>query len=172
MVRKPRWRTRDIRSLIYPRYGYPWCTRPSTQALLYLVPSKYLFLPSLRAHSSEITYLSSERFCLKFGRFFAEILKSEYQEILPWSPIHFHPEIYRVLKVKNRKFSQSFLCNENCIDIFWVSPLTAHVDSKFLAMHNETLRHMKTSRFSFSPSEGNCQSFTRTRFNENFIAPV
>ena len=31
-------------------------------------------------------------------------------------------------------FSQSFLCNENCIDIFQVSPLTAHVDSKFLAM--------------------------------------
>ena len=56
MVRKPRWRTRDIRSLIYPRYGYPWCTRPSTQALLYLVPSKYLFLSSSRAHSSEITF--------------------------------------------------------------------------------------------------------------------
>ena len=157
MVRKPRWRTRDIRSLIYPRYGYPWCTRPSTQALLYLVPSKYLFLPSLRAHSSEITYLSSERFCLKFGRFFAEILKSEYQEILPWSPIH--TEIYGVLKVKNRNFSKSFLCNENCIDIFWVSPLTAHVDLKFLAMRNKTLRHKKTSGFSFSPSEGNCQLF-------------
>ena len=88
----------------------------STQAVLYLVPSKYLFLPSLRAHSLEITYLSRERFCLKFGRFFAEILKSEYQEILPWSPIH--TEIYRVLKVKNRNFSQSFLGNENCIDIF------------------------------------------------------
>ena len=57
MVRKPRWRTRDIRSFIYPRYGYPWCTRPSTQALLYLVPSKYLFLPSSRAHSSEITFI-------------------------------------------------------------------------------------------------------------------
>ena len=31
-------------------------------------------------------YLSNERFCLKFGRFFAEILKSEYGEISPWSP--------------------------------------------------------------------------------------
>ena len=56
MVRKPRWRTRDIRSRIYPRYGYPWCNRPSTQALLYLVSSKYLFLSSSRAHSSEITF--------------------------------------------------------------------------------------------------------------------
>ena len=42
-------------AFIYPRYGYPWCTRSSTQALLYLVPAKYLFLPSSRAHSSEIT---------------------------------------------------------------------------------------------------------------------
>ena len=116
-------------------------------ALLYLVLSKYLFLPSSRDHSSEMTYLSNERFCLKFGRFFAEILKSEYQEILLWSPIY--TEIYGVLKVKNRNFSQPFLCNENCIDIFWVSPLTAHVGSKFLAMHNKTLRHKKTSRFFF-----------------------
>ena len=60
MVRKPRWRTRDIRSLIYPRYGYPWCTRPSTKALLYLVPSKYLFLSSSRAHLSEITFVHRE----------------------------------------------------------------------------------------------------------------
>ena len=106
----------DIHSVIYPWYGYPWCPRPSTQALLYLVPSKYLFLLFSRAHSSDITYLSNERFCRKFGRFFAEILKSEYQEILPWSPIH--TEIYGVLKVKNRNFSTSFLCNENCIEIF------------------------------------------------------
>ena len=31
-------------------------------------------------------------------------------------------------------FSQSFRCNENCIDIFQVSPVTVHVDSKFLTM--------------------------------------
>ena len=31
-------------------------------------------------------YLSNERFCLKLGRFFSEILKSEYEEISPWSP--------------------------------------------------------------------------------------
>ena len=43
------------------RYGYPWCTRPSTQALLYLVPSKYIFLPSSRAHSSEITLIETGR---------------------------------------------------------------------------------------------------------------
>ena len=70
MVRKPRWRTRDIRSLIYPRYGYPWCTRPSTQALLYLVPSKYLFLSSSRAHSSEITFLV--RLCIRNINFLSE----------------------------------------------------------------------------------------------------
>ena len=47
----------DIRSLTYPRYGYPWCPRPSTQALLYLAPSKYLFLPSSRAHLGQITFI-------------------------------------------------------------------------------------------------------------------
>ena len=56
LVQKPRWRTRDIRCFIYPRYGYPWCTRPRTQALLYFVPSKYLFLPSSQAHPPEITF--------------------------------------------------------------------------------------------------------------------
>ena len=30
--------------------------------------------------------LSNERVPMKFGRFFAEILKSEYQEISLWSP--------------------------------------------------------------------------------------
>ena len=70
MVRKPRWRTRDIRSLIYPQYGYPWCTRPSTQALLYLVPSKYLCLSSSRAHSSEITFLV--RLCIHNINFLSE----------------------------------------------------------------------------------------------------
>ena len=59
LARKPRWRTRDIHSLYTPDYtpdGYQWCTRRSTQVLLYLVPSKYLFLPSSQAHSSEITF--------------------------------------------------------------------------------------------------------------------
>ena len=31
-------------------------------------------------------FLSNERVCMKFGRFFAEILKSEYHEISLWSP--------------------------------------------------------------------------------------
>ena len=31
-------------------------------------------------------YLSNKRFCMKFGRFFMEILKSRYQGISPLSP--------------------------------------------------------------------------------------
>ena len=38
---------------------------------------------------------------LEIWTFFADILKSEYQEILPWSPIH--NEIYGVLKVNALK---------------------------------------------------------------------
>ena len=56
MVEKPRWHWSGISSFIYPWCGYPWCPWPSTQALLYLLPSKYLFLPSLQAHSSEKTF--------------------------------------------------------------------------------------------------------------------
>ena len=56
MVQKPRWHWSGISSFIYPWCGYPWCPWPSTQALLYLLPSKYLFLPSLQAHSSEKTF--------------------------------------------------------------------------------------------------------------------
>ena len=33
-----------------------------------------------------INSLSNERVCMKFGQFFAEILKSEYQKISLWSP--------------------------------------------------------------------------------------
>ena len=43
-------------------------------------------LKSLNGQGLNVHYLSSEGFCMKFGRFFAEILKSEYQEISPWSP--------------------------------------------------------------------------------------
>ena len=84
MVRKPRWRTRDIRSLIYPRYGYPWCTRPSTQALLYLVPSKYLFLSSSRAHSSEITLIRGKQLPRLSTVKYSEVLYVEAQAAELW----------------------------------------------------------------------------------------
>ena len=40
----------------------------------------------LKRIQNVINSLSNERVCMKFGRFFAEILKSEYQEISLWSP--------------------------------------------------------------------------------------
>ena len=39
------------------------------EALLYLAPSKYLFLPSSRAHSSEITYVDSTTQNVKANKF-------------------------------------------------------------------------------------------------------
>ena len=54
------FRGMDVNHVIYPTLytpeSLPMMHWPSTQALLYLVPIKYLFQPSSQAHSSEITF--------------------------------------------------------------------------------------------------------------------
>ena len=61
-----------------------------TQTWPYLQSKRHRWtkIPSiiLKCVQNARNYLSNEGFCLKFGRFFAEILKSEYEEISPWSP--------------------------------------------------------------------------------------
>ena len=46
----------EIYPTLYTPKSLPMMHWPSTQALLYLVPTKYLFQPSSQAHSSEITF--------------------------------------------------------------------------------------------------------------------
>ena len=61
--------------------------------------------------SNARNYLSNERFCMKFGRFFAETVKRNIRKFRRVV----HTEIYRVFKVKNRKKCQSgsLECNYN-----------------------------------------------------------
>ena len=77
----------------------------------------------LKRVQNVINYLSNERVCMKFGRLFAEILKSKFR-------CGVHTEIYGVFKVKNRKKFQSG--SAKCHWTWKWASLTRRTDAKWL----------------------------------------
>ena len=74
--------SKTVNSQGYSELREPVQTRKNCYSLIW----KILMSIILKCVQNARNYLSNERFCMKFGLFLAEILKSEYQEISQWSP--------------------------------------------------------------------------------------
>ena len=117
-----------------PGYGYLWWPWPRTQGLLYLVLSKYLFLPSSWAHSSGKTFFWS--WILKTLSKFREKKKKVIVLCFPSTKrkiVHFHVV---VIQWWQRNVQKSEMHVQSCCETYCSFLTFSHLNFSLMTKPN------------------------------------